>query len=234
MKFRYLYLFLLICIIILPLFSQYQYSKTIFEGINSDNKNDNIVLIGDSILKNNYYVGNDKSVEEIFYRKTNTRAICYAINDSKIYDIYSQVNRIPLELNNSKTTIFISAGGNDILEKYVERNNQDLHDFDGLNTFLNSYKKLIETIKHKMDKCRIVILDVYYPTSTYYLPYKDIIKEWNNKLYNYAEEQKIDILQISDILTDSKDFIFDIEPSEIGGDKLVDAIIKILKNNMLI
>jgi lysophospholipase L1-like esterase len=226
MKYFSFYIIVLIFLIVIPpIFSQYQKKKSKIEGMKS-NEHNVIILLGDSILKNNYYVGDDKSVEELLKFKSNdVKIINLAVNDSKIYDLYSQVNKIPIEFNNSKTSIFISVGGNDILDKYVERKNQNLKDGSFLNTFLGSYKKLIKLLKKKMNKCRIILLDVYYPTSALYLPYKDLIKEWNTQIYNYAKENKIDILKISEIVTKSNDFIFDIEPSENGGEKIAEAIL---------
>jgi len=226
MKYFKFYIIILIFLIIIPpIFSLDQKKKSEIEGMKSNEPNV-IILLGDSILKNNYYVGDDKSVEELLRFKSNdVKIINLAVNDSKIYDIYSQVNKIPIEFNNSKTSIFISVGGNDILDKYVERKNQNLKDVSFLNTFLGSYKNLIKSLKKKMNHCKIILLDVYYPTSTPYLPYKDLIKTWNKQIYEYAKENKIDILKISEIVTKSNDFIFDIEPSENGGEKIVDAIL---------
>lgn len=223
--FRFYVIILIFLIVFPPLFSQYQINNLELEGMKSDDDFKTIVLLGDSILKNNYYVGDDKSVEYLLKKEDDVKIINLAVNDSKICDIYSQVNKIPINVNNSKTSIFISVGGNDILDRYVERNNSNLKDFSFLNTFIGSYKNLIKTIKNKMDKCRVIILDVYYPTSAPYLPYKEIIKEWNKKVYDYAKEKKLDILKISDIVTNRNDFTFDIEPSEKGGEKIVEAIL---------
>jgi thymidylate kinase len=146
------------------------------------------------------------------------------MNNSKTYEIQSQINKIPLELNNEHTTIFLSAGGNDILDKYVEGSNANLNELDYLNTIFGSYKNLVKAIKTRMNKSKLVILDVYYPTSTKYLPYKNIISEWNKKIYDYAKQNYIELLKVSAILTKPKDFSLDIEPSESGGEKLADAI----------
>jgi hypothetical protein len=207
-----------------PIFSQYLYSKSKKEGMFSKEKPKVIILLGDSILKNNYYVGYEYSVENLLQQKSNKIIKCYAVNDSKIYDVFSQINRIPIELNENNTYIFISVGGNDILDKYVERKNVDINDFEGLNTFFGNYKKLIKTLKNKMNKCKIIALDLYYPTSSVYVPYKDIIKEWNKKTYEFLIENNIEILPISKIMTNSRDFIFDIEPSKEGGEKIANAI----------
>jgi hypothetical protein len=220
----YLYVFILSFIILF--FSLYTTYKRQKENFSSNSTNTTIVLLGDSIFKNNSYVSNGKAIENILNKKTEGKSYCYAVNNSKTYDIYTQINNIPLELNNSHTTIFLSAGGNDILDKYVERNNPNLNDMSYLNTIFGAYKNLVKTMKLRMDKANIVILDVYCPTSTKYLPYKNIISEWNNKIYDYAKKNNMDVLRVSTILTKDEDFTLDIEPSETGGEKITDAIYK--------
>jgi lysophospholipase L1-like esterase len=175
-------------------------------------------------LKNDFYVGDENSVENLLRKKGNNVVHSYAVNDSKIFDIFSQINQISIEFNEPNTYIFISAGGNDILDKYVERKNVDLNNFESLNTFFETYKKLIKVLKQKMSKCRIIALDIYYPTSRPYLPYKDIISKWNDNIYPFLRENNIEILQISKLLTQTSDFVFDIEPSKEGGEKIANAI----------
>jgi hypothetical protein len=216
----YLYIFILVFIIVISsIFSQFVISNIKFEGFQSDIES-KIVLLGDSIFKNNSYVPHEKAIENILYFKTQGNCYCYAVNNSKIYDIYDQLNNIPPDLNNKNTTIYLSAGGNDILDKYVERVNPDLNNMEYLKIIFSAYKKLVKTIKIKMDHCNLVLLDIYYPSSAKYKPYKDLLQKWNTDLYKYAQENGIGILRISNILTHQNDFTLEIEPSEIGGEKI--------------
>lgn len=221
---RNFYLYVFILSVVIVFFSLYTTIKSEKEGFHSIPPNYNIVLIGDSIFKNNLYVPSEKAIENILNKKTEGKCYCYAENNSKIYDIYSQINNIPLEVDTKDTTIFLSAGGNDILDKYVERDNPNLNDISYLNTIFGAYKNLIKTIKTKMDKVKLVLLDLYCPPTTKYLPYKSIINEWNNKIYDYAKNNNMEVLRISTILTKDKDFTLEIEPSETGGEKLATAI----------
>lgn len=222
MKYFSIYVLILICIILF--FSLYTTYKSQKEGFDSKDNNNVIVLLGDSVFKNNSYVPQGKSIEDILNKKIGGKFYCYAMNNSKTYEIQSQINKIPLELNNEHTTIFLSAGGNDILDKYVEGSNANLNELDYLNTIFGSYKNLVKAIKTRMNKSKLVILDVYYPTSTKYLPYKNIISEWNKKIYDYAKQNHIELLKVSALLTKPTDFALDIEPSESGGEKLAEAI----------
>jgi len=203
----------------------YKNEKEGFNNTADDNFKNNI-LLGDSIFKNNLYVSQGNAVEDILKNKNAGNIYCYAENNSKIYNVYNQLNNIPLELNNPNSTIFLSIGGNDILDRYVERSNPDLNDTDYLNTIFGAYKKLVKSIKIKMEQCNLVLSDVYYPSSSKYLPYREIITMWNNKVNNYAKEHNIMVLKISSVLTQPDDFALEIEPSEKGGNKLADFIHK--------
>jgi hypothetical protein len=221
---RHFYLYVFILSVIIVFFSLYTTIKSKKEAFHSISPNYNIILLGDSIFKNNLYVSSEKAIENILTKKTEGNCYCYAENNSKTYDIYSQINNIPLELDNKNTTIFLSVGGNDILDKYVERNNANINDISYLNPIFGAYKNLVKTIKTKMDKAKLVLLDLYCPPSTKYLPYKNIISEWNNKIYNYAKNNNMEVLRVSTLLTKDNDFTLEIEPSETGGEKLANAI----------
>jgi lysophospholipase L1-like esterase len=182
------------------------------------------VLLGDSILKNDAYVSDGKSVGELVKERTNGKSLCLAADNSKIVDVYEQVGHISGDLNNNTTTIFLSAGGNDILTHYVDKEN-DSAETSILKTMFASYKKLIENIRSRLPKTNIVLLDIYYPENMKYKQYHSIIKEWNNMLYAYAEKNNYSVLKVSNILTKSEDFSFGIEPSSIGSKKLVEVIL---------
>ena len=223
MKNFYIHVFILSFIILF--FSLYTTYKSQKEGYSSNSTNTTIILLGDSILQNSSYVPRGKAVEDIISKKLNGSCHCYAKNNAKTYEIQNQVTSIPLELNNSHTTIFLSAGGNDILDKYVESSDPNLNDLDYLNTIFGAYKNLVKTIKTKMDHAKLVLLDVYYPKSAKYLPYTNIISTWNKKIYDYANKNNLSVLRISTILTKPEDFTLEIEPSEIGGEKISGSIL---------
>lgn len=219
----YLYIFILLCFIIAVSYWTTINSNYI-ETFNSNKQS--IILLGDSIFQNEAYVSDGKSVDKMLLERTNGKTISLAADHSKIVDIYDQVLKIPDNLNSSSTTIFLSAGGNDILTHYVDDNN-DTTNRNVLGTMFAAYKNLIKSIKNKIPDANIVLLDIYYPENLTYKQYHPIIKEWNEMIYNYASESKNNItsvLKISGILTKSDDFTLGIEPSSIGSQKLVEAI----------
>jgi len=196
------------------------YCSSIIESFSSNNKT--VVLLGDSILKNNSYVSDGKGVDNILEER-NIKVYSLAENSSKIVDVYPQINKIPLDINNKSTIIFLSSGGNDILSFYVDQNG-DATDTGFLKTMLSAYKKMVKSIQTRMDSCKIVLLDIYYPTSNQFSQYRPIIEEWNTLIANYARENSFGLLQISQSVTATEDFTLGIEPSEKGGTKIAQKI----------
>jgi hypothetical protein len=224
MKYFYLYIFLLLGFIFIV--SYYNtYINSYKESFNSEKQI--FVLLGDSILKNDRYVSNGQSLQFLLMERTNNKTHCYAVDDSKIIDVYKQIDEIPYEFNTSYTTIFLSIGGNDILQNCLE-NNANCNKTDLVPMF-SAYKNLIKSIQTKFPNANIVVLDIYYPNNLKYKQYHELIDEWNNMIYDYARESSknniTSVLKISNILTHPDDFTLDIEPSAIGTKKMVDIIL---------
>jgi len=221
MKNFYLYIFILLSFIFAVSYFN-TYLNTFKESFNSNKQN--FILLGDSILNNKAYIPHRNSIGDLLIERTDKKTICLAVDNSKINDIYSQIDKIPDNLNNNYTTIFLSAGGNDILNYYVEQENKT-EDTSFLTVMFDSYKNLIKSIQTKIPDANIVLLDVYYPKKDTYLKYHSIINEWNSKIYNFAKINNYSVLKISNFLTSDEDFSFGIEPSIIGSKKLVDTIL---------
>ena len=179
-------------------------------------KTESIILVGDSILKNNSYVLEENSVEKLLSTKTDAHVYCFAVNDSIITDAQKQVNMLPQHLNEPSTHIFLSIGGNDILKG-----------IDPVSSIFRQYMDLVDLIKERMDKTKIVLINLYYPTDEKYEKYYDSIKRWNELVGAYAEDNHLKVLDASTILFKEEDFTSEIEPSVIGGEKLANEISKI-------
>ena len=180
-----------------------------------------VVLLGDSVLKNESYVKSGLSVCEYVKSKTSS-AYSYALNDSTIVDVYNQLEQIPLDYNNPNCCIFLSVGGNDILSNHIEDN-------DALRPIFIAYTKLIRSIKTKMDKSKLFLVNIYYPSSLKYSQYTPILVEWNQMIDDYAYNSTSNIagvVRLNETLGEKSDFTHEIEPSESGGLKVAEAILK--------
>jgi len=228
MKYFYLYIFFL-CVIILS-FSYFNsiHSQENFSS-NPISSSNVIVLLGDSILKNNHYVSDGKSIEDLLNKKTNKfnkKIINYATDHSKIVDVYSQISEISTDLNTSSTSIFLSVGGNDILYYYVDQEN-NVTNTSILKTMFASYVKLVQTIQMKLPKAKLFLIDIYFPQNQKYIKYYPIIREWNEMINKFASNSKNNIsgiVKISSSITQKEDFSNGFEPSEIGGQKIAQNI----------
>ena len=204
-------------------------NKNMFiESFYTNGNKETIILLGDSILKNNSYVENGEAVDSLLTKKSNSKVFSYAEDGSNITDVYSQLDKVPLELNKKTTTIYVSIGGNDILSQYVDRM-INLTNMTSLTMIFSKYVTLIESIKTRFHLCKIVLLDIYYPKSVMYKVYYSLIKKWNEMIDEYVNNTKttILILKISNILIQDNDFIFNIEPSNIGGEKIANSILSL-------
>jgi lysophospholipase L1-like esterase len=179
-----------------------------------------IILLGDSILKNNTYVKHGKSVEDLLKEKQSI-VYSFAKDNASIVDIYEQLNQIPTDLNLESTIIFLSVGGNDILATYMDREETST---DALKPMFAAYKKLTKSIQAKMNLSRLVLMNIYYPTNIKYSQYKPILQEWNKMVDDYAREESIKVVRIENVLVESTDFTVGIEPSETGGVKIVNSM----------
>ena len=180
-----------------------------------------IILLGDSVFNNNSYVEKGKAVNEILQKNAdeNTSIICLARNDSTINNVYQQLENvnIDIDLNDKLTTVFLSVGGNDIM-KLQQQNLDDIFE---------KYNTLIAAITTKLPNVKLVLLNIYYPANI--SKYDSLIDKWNTNIdleYEY-NDKNIYILNLSNLLKEPFDFVFDIEPSIAGGEKIANKILNI-------
>lgn len=192
------------------------YFKTIKEGLTNNN---NIILIGDSVLNNSSYVPQGASVVDILKTKT-SKVFNFSKDGATISDLYTQLDKIPQELNKSETYVFISAGGNDILNKREKLNSSELRQL------FNKYMDFVKALREKLGSVKINILNLYLPANPRYQLYKESIEQWNQLIKEYSNKigEMYNVVDINTLLTTSEDFIYDIEPSEFGSKKIANAI----------
>jgi lysophospholipase L1-like esterase len=182
--------------------------------------------MGDSILNNVSYVPAGKNIEALLKKQTpDGNVVNLAKTDAIMTQIPPQIDQLrelDPKYNDSNTIIFLSVGGNDILMTYE---NNETPDFDHM---INEvYKKLVDSIKIVAPKAKLYLLDLYFPRNEENQKFWPIITEWNNKLGKFALNNNATIFKVSSILTEPDDFTNKIEPSATGGQKMVDAMLKL-------
>ena len=127
------------------------YFKSVKEGLTN---NDNIILIGDSVLNNSNYVSSGTSVADILKTKTD-KVFNFAKDGATISDCYGQLDKIPTQLNKTNTYVFISAGGNDILNKRGQLTNTNIIAlFKSYMSFINALRARINNHYGKTQKTK--------------------------------------------------------------------------------
>lgn len=188
------------------------YFKSLKEGLTNNNT---VILMGDSILNNSNYVPSGQSVYDSLKSKLN-KVINLAKDGATISDLYKQLDKIPIDLNNTNTYIYISVGGNDILNKRTELNSTEIK------RLFDLYMEFLNTLRIKLGSANINLLNLYLPVNPRYQVYKTSIEQWNQLLQAYSNKvgKMYNIVDLYGLLTTPQDFVYDIEPSEYASDKI--------------
>jgi lysophospholipase L1-like esterase len=211
-KFKSIFIIIISVIIIVGC----AYFKSFKEGLTN---NDKIVLIGDSVLNNSNYVPSGKSVVDILKTKTQN-VFNFAKDGATISDCYGQLDKIPTELNTTETYIFISAGGNDILNKRGQLTSAEIK------KLFNDYMDFLKALRVKLGSAKINILNLYMPANPRYQSYKTSIDQWNQLIKEYSSKigEMYTVVSLDTLLTSPNDFVYDIEPSETASEKIANVI----------
>jgi lysophospholipase L1-like esterase len=198
------------------------------EGLRSSThiNNKTIVMLGDSMLENANYVNKDRSVTELvknYVEAKDYNFYNFAKDGETIPTVSHKIARLTSnqiqKLNKRTTHIFLSVGGNDILKL-----NQPLEASVIVSTFLK-YIELIKLIKSRFPNAKLTVLNLYTPTASWIEIYRISIKQWNEALEQKKTKYNYGIIDVNKLLFDKQDFTHDIEPSVIGGQKIVNEII---------
>lgn len=208
------------------------YNLTIFESfVNEQNQNQNqnqrknIVLLGDSILNNSVYTLPKSSVPSLISQqleKSPEKTLYNLAKDgATINDCVNQLDAFPFELNNTETSVFISAGGNDIL-------NGRRTETEKIDKLFAKYMDFIESVKKRLNKTNIVLLKLYYPVKPSYKIYYPAVTQWNQLLVDNSSTVGYSLLETDKLVVLEEDIVYDIEPSAKGGKKIADAIVSFI------
>lgn len=171
----------------------------------------NIILLGDSILKNDKYVGKNHNMTYLL-QKQGFHVNCLAKDNALVDNLSTQISNF--KNINTNAYYVISAGGNNILQ------HRDI------NIAFQQYKNFITKLENLVSKDKIILCTIYYPPT--HKHYFSKIKEWNNSLINFAKG-KYKLLRIDIFMNNINDFTNQIEPSYLGSKKIVKHL-----NNIII
>jgi hypothetical protein len=183
------------------------------------NKKNHIVLMGDSMFDNKNYVYYNETVSK-HLMEYHYNTINVAKDGAVISDLKKQLKKIPKKMQNKDNLLFISIGGNNILNAYSLKED-NFGDVTIIKDIFDHYKTIIDKII-LTTKMSVILLDLYYPPKKE--EYFKLIDWWNMYLKQFANERNLPILEVSEILNKGDNFVNDIEPSNKGGKILSKAI----------
>ena len=148
----------------------------------------NIILLGDSILKNDKYVKKNQTVTYLL-KNLGYQVNCLARDNALVDNLSTQISNLKnIDIN---AYYVISAGGNNILQH---------RDMD---MAFRQYKNFITKLENHVSQDKIILCTIYYPPT--HKHYFTKIKEWNNSLRNFAKG-KYKLLRIDLFMNNVNDF----------------------------
>ena len=81
-------------------------------------------------------------------------------------------------------------------------------------------------LRVKLSNVKINIMNLYLPANPRFQSYKKTIDQWNNLINKNSSKvgEMYNVVDLNSLLTNSSDFVYDIEPSESGSEKIANII----------
>ena len=195
-----------------------------------------VVLLGDSIFDNATYVPGKPAVIDQLRKNlpAGWKATLLAVDGNVTADVQHQIRRLP----DDATHLIVNCGGNDALG-HVSIINQPagsvaevLELFTSIRTsFQQTYRQMIETLSGL--KRHLAICTVYDCVPGMEGIPMTALAMFNEVILREAFIAKIPVIDLRLICSKSSDYseISAIEPSAVGGEKIVQAIVRMLTNH---
>jgi lysophospholipase L1-like esterase len=197
-----------------------------------------IALLGDSIFDNGAYVLEApdivRQVRELLSQ--GSKATLKAIDGGTTKDIRQQLQQLPVDT----THLIVSVGGNDALgsSDFLGTSTRSVAEaLAGLaniaDKFERNYREMLaEVLAHELPT---VICTIYYPR----LPVAALqriavaaLTVFNDCIIRAAVAHKIPLLDLRFICTEQGDYASPFEPSARGGEKIAQAIVRLVGDDL--
>ena len=196
-----------------------------------------VALIGDSVFDNLVYVQPELDVQQQLRNALPDEwtVTLGAIDGSITDDVSDQLDELPEDVSH----IVVSAGGNDglqnlpILHAPVSSVGEGLSLLNGVITdFQSAYRQMLK---------ELVATKIPATVCTIYRPHFDdpliqrvtsmALSLFNDVIISEAMAMRLPVLDLRPILDEDSDYANEIEPSSRGGEKMAQAIARILLGN---
>jgi len=191
------------------------------------------VLLGDSIFDNAAYVPGELPVIEQLRKNLpdGWKATLFAVDGDVTAGVQHQIRRLP----DDATHLVVSCGGNDapgyasIIDQPAGSVAEALEHFTAIRaSFQQTYRQMLESV---MDfKKHLAVCTVYDCVPGYEGISMTALAMFNEVILREAFIAKIPVIDLRLICSEPSDYseISSIEPSAAGGDKIVQAIVRML------
>ena len=197
-----------------------------------------VVLLGDSIFDNAAYVaaGAPDVIRQVQQRlPRGWRATLGAVDGSTTADVRSQLRRLPADA----THLIVSAGGNDAL------GNSDFLDAPARSTagallglaeiaerFERVYHAMLaEVLTHGLPTAICTIYYPRFPDATLQKIALVALTVFNDCIIRAAFAHGLPLIDLRLVCTEEGDYANPIEPSSRGGEKIAQAIVRLLEHD---
>ncbi len=195
-----------------------------------------LILLGDSVFDNGSYVlPGQANVNTHLKNKVDYMEWWVDLRASDgdvVADITKQINKKPIP---KYSTFVLSVGGNDALG-HIGILDEQIHDGSMASALLRfreireSFRKqyvsaLDLILSHKKPLIVCTIYNPKFPDADMQVLAETVLSFFNDVITEEALWRKLPIIDLRDICSDPKAFANPIEPSEIGGDLISDAIV---------
>ena len=188
-----------------------------------------VVLLGDSIFDNGRYVPGGPSVSEQLAKELEGRgrATLLAVDGDTARDVDAQRQRLPADA----THLIVSVGGNDALP-HTGLLDRPLHNASELlvalaaaqDGFRADYRRMLAGVREHGKP--VAVCTIY--DSNFTGPKKRLadvaLSVWNDVILREAGAAGVPVIDLRRLFTVPADYSNEIEPSVVGGAKLVQAI----------
>ena len=196
-----------------------------------------IVLLGDSIFDNKAYVRGGLDVTNHLRQQMSdeSKATLLAVDGS----IVENVQRQTLDLPADATHLVISVGGNDALlnaDVLQMKVSSGAEVFDRLadlaSEFEQHYQEMLQAVL-KLNK-PTTVCTIYYPRMPEEFAQKisvAALATFNDVIIKQAFLANVPLIDLRLVCTEATDYANDIEPSEVGGSKIAETILRVVNED---
>jgi len=196
-----------------------------------------IVLLGDSVFDNKAYVGGGLDVIEQIRRQipAGWKASLRAVDGSVVENVRKQA----LDLPDDPTHLVVSAGGNDailssdILRQKVASSAEVLEKLaDIAGEFERHYAEMLQSVLSL--KKPTAVCTIYYPRIPDPFTQKIAVAAlatFNDVIIRHAFLAGVPLIDLRLVCDENSDYANEIEPSEKGGGKIANAIVRLVSEH---